>query len=419
MVDRVYLSVPTIEQEKFPGQLTFVEGKADRSIDDFRRSSWISANELSFPGSKDEDWRWVDLERFPDVFFSAQPETAIRISYFDENEALVPKLPDGIILTDLGTAQQKHAGLWAGLAGKTLETKVNKFSSMTAALADSGLLMNVSKNSALSGTFLIEVNYGALTGSAFSHHILHLEEGASATVILQLKGEAADSAALISDLLEISLGAGATLNLTEVQTLPRHIWQISHEKATLEAQASLTWTYATLGAGMTKNFVTIDLNGEGSTALARGVYFASTGQRFDLDTQQNHKAPHTTSDLLYKGAANANGKATWEGMITVDPVAQQTDGYQSNRNLILSDLAEINAIPGLEICADDVKCSHGATVGHLNDDELFYLQCRGIPLAEARTLIVQGFFAGVLDSIPHEATKNELGRIITEKLKEQ
>jgi Fe-S cluster assembly protein SufD len=329
------------------------------------------------------------------------------------------RLPDGVIFADLKTAHQEHAKRWLDLAGKTVETKVDKFASMAAALADNGVLISVPKNVSLPGIVMIEVDYRSLTGSDFSHHIIHLEEGASATIVLRVMGADSQSPTLISNLFEISLAVGAKLNLTEVQSLPRHVWQISHEKATLERNAELTWTYVTLGAGMTKNFVTVDLNSEGANAIARGVYFASTGQRFDLDTQQNHKAAHTTSDLLYKGAATANGKATWEGMIIVDRVAQQTDGYQSNRNLILSDLAEINTIPGLEISADDVKCSHGATVGRLNDDELFYLQCRGIPLSEARTLIVQGFFAGVLDGIPHEATRIELGRVITEKLKEE
>jgi Fe-S cluster assembly protein SufD len=418
MFDRGYLSAPTIALDRFPGQLNFAERKVYYSIDEFRHANWIAANELNLPSYKDEDWRWVNLENFPDVFKSAQTETAVKISYFDENNEHLAVLPDGVTLTDLRMAQQAHAELWVRLAGKTVDTKADKFSAMAAALADNGMLMNLTKNKTIPGIFLVEVNYGALNGSAFSHHILRMEEGSSAKVILRTTGGETEPAAFISDLFEISLGVGASLNLTEVQTLPNHVWQISHEKATLEARASLTWTYATLGAGVTKNFVTIDLNGEGASALARGVYFAGSGQNFDLDTQQNHKAAHTTSDLLYKGAANANGKATWEGMITVDQLAQQTDGYQSNRNLILSDLAEINTIPGLEIKADDVKCSHGATVGKLNDDELFYLQCRGIPLEEARTLIVQGFFAGVLDGIPHEATKIELGKIITEKLKE-
>ncbi len=135
-----------------------------------------------------------------------------------------------------------------------------------------------------------------------------------------------------------------------------------------------------------------------------GAYFSGSGQVIDLDTQQNHLTAQAHSDLLYKGAAIGSGKAIWEGMIYVDHVAQQTDSYQSNRNLLLDDRAEIKTIPGLEINANDVSCSHGATVGRLNDDELFYSQSRGgIPMREAEKLIVEGFFAEVLAKSNDEA----------------
>jgi len=146
-----------------------------------------------------------------------------------------------------------------------------------------------------------------------------------------------------------------------------------------------------------------------------GVYFSGSGQVIDLDTQQNHLAAQAHSDLLYKGAAIGNGKAIWEGMIYVDYIAQQTDSYQSNRNLILDQRAEIKTIPGLEINANDVSCSHGATVGRLNDDELFYSQSRGIPVREAEKLILEGFFEDVLKKSGDEEMTNRLIEQIFEK----
>jgi len=134
-----------------------------------------------------------------------------------------------------------------------------------------------------------------------------------------------------------------------------------------------------------------------------------------VDTVQNHLAPHTRSNLLFRGAANGNGEAIWRGMIYVDPVAQKTDGYQSNRNLVLGEQSEIKSLPGLEICADDVSCSHGATVGRIDETELFYLQVRGIPLVEAERLIVEGFFAEVIEQIPDEMTRNRLGERLSKK----
>lgn len=417
MTDHRYLSLPIVDAEKFPGGLELPANEQDQKIKDFRERHWKTALALDFPGNKDENWCWVNFKNFPDVFNREEIKTGLAISYVDEKGSQQDKTPEGVILTDLRTAQAKHVEKWSSLAGTIVGTHGDKFRAMTAALANSGVFISVPKGANLPGKIVIEVNYQAQnSGSAFSHHILNLHENASATVILKLTGNEKPEPSLISSLFEIRLEKGARLNLTEVQALPSQIWYLSHEKAVVAADASLTWNYAALGANTTKNFVTIDLDGEGAEALARGVYFAGKGQHFDLDTQQNHNAKHTTSDLLYKGAANSDGRATWEGMIYVDPIAQQADGFQTNRNLILSDQAEINAIPGLEINADDVKCSHGATVGRLNEDELFYLQSRGIPLDEAQVLVIQGFFAGILDEVLDESTRNYLSRSITEKL---
>lgn len=419
MTEDLYSSKPLLDRAKFPGQLAMIDRDEVEPVRRFHESNWQFANACDFPGDKDEDWRWVDMQGFPVDFIPAGQHSAIHITWQPDLAGMIETMPEKTIITTLQESQSHQPALWLDLAGKSLDLQTDKFSAMTAALAEQGVLIHIPKGMDVPGVILVQVDYGALSGSTFSHHIIHLEESASATIIIRLTGEASDEPALVSDLFEISLEANARLNLTEVQMLPNHIWQISHEKSTLADNASLRWNYVTLGAAKTKNFVTMDLDGRGANVIARGAYFASSSQHFDLDTQQNHDAPHTTSDLLFKGAAIGTGKSTWEGMITVDPIAQQTDGYQSNRNLILSDSAEINAIPGLEIYADDVKCSHGATVGSLNFDELFYLQCRGIPLAEARTMIVEGFFAGIIDDIPHEETRTMIGRLVSEKLTEE
>ena len=166
---------------------------------------------------------------------------------------------------------------------------------------------------------------------------------------------------------------------------------------------------------MVKQSVEVNLVGEGAEAEVRGVYFPAEGQRVNVDTVQNHLAPHTRSNLLFRGAAIGDGEAIWRGMIYVDPSAQKSDGYQSNQNLMLGERSEIKSIPGLEICADDVSCSHGATVGRIDETELFYLQARGIPPLEAERLIVEGFFAEVIEQIPDEKTRNKLGERLLKK----
>jgi len=147
-----------------------------------------------------------------------------------------------------------------------------------------------------------------------------------------------------------------------------------------------------------------------------GFYFADGAQHLDHDTQQNHKAPHTTSDLLFKGALLDRSRSVWQGMIYVAPGAQKTDGYQANRNLILSRRARADSIPGLEILADDVRCTHGATVGQLEEEPLYYLMSRGIPRRDAERLVVNGFFAEVMTRIPFEQVRERFQRMIEEKM---
>ena len=155
---------------------------------------------------------------------------------------------------------------------------------------------------------------------------------------------------------------------------------------------------------------------QGSTGRMSGFYFTDHDQHLDHDTQQNHLAPHTTSDLLFKGALLHESRSVWQGMIYVAPGAQKTDGYQANRNLVLSRKARADSIPGLEILADDVRCTHGATVGKIDQDQVFYLRARGIPKKEAERLIVEGFFDPIMQRIPFEGVRERFQEAIEEKM---
>ena len=139
-------------------------------------------------------------------------------------------------------------------------------------------------------------------------------------------------------------------------------------------------------------------------------------QHLDHDTQQNHLAPNTTSDLLFKGALLDNSRSVWQGMIYVAPEAGKTDGYQANRNLVLSDRARADSIPGLEILTDDVRCTHGATVGKIDTEQIFYLESRGLPRVEAERLVVEGFFDPIMQRIPFEGVRTRFQEAIKEKM---
>lgn len=226
----------------------------------------------------------------------------------------------------------------------------------------------------------------------------------------------AEGQALHAGTVEISVGDGGRLTFVELQNWGEHVWNFTHERAQVGRDGNLDWIFGAVGSHLTKNFSELDLIGEGSSGRMSGFYIAGGVQHFDHDTQQNHRAPNTTSDLLFKGALTEHSRSVWQGMIYVAPGAQKTDGYQANRNLILSRQARADSIPGLEILADDVRCTHGATVGQLEEEPIFYLMSRGLPRPEAERLVVDGFFAPIMQRIPFEGVRERFARMIDSKL---
>jgi Fe-S cluster assembly protein SufD len=219
-----------------------------------------------------------------------------------------------------------------------------------------------------------------------------------------------------SGIVEIHVGAGANLRFVELQSWGKNVWNFSHERARVARDGNLDWVFVANGSHLTKSFYDLDLIGEGATGRMSGFYFTNGDQHLDHDTQQNHLAANTTSDLLFKGALLEKSRSVWQGMIYVAPGAQKTDGYQANRNLVLSRAARADSIPGLEIMADDVRCTHGATVGKIDPEEIFYLQSRGISIEDAERLIVEGFFEPIVQRIPFEGVRERLTRSIYEKM---
>ncbi|MBI4769744.1 MAG: Fe-S cluster assembly protein SufD, partial [Chloroflexi bacterium] len=216
--------------------------------------------------------------------------------------------------------------------------------------------------------------------------------------------------------VELIVGDNAHLKFVELQSWGEHVWNFTHERARLGRDSTFDWIFGAIGTHLTKSFMTVDLDGEGSTARMSGFYFADGDQHLDHDTQQNHNAAHTTSDLLFKGALKDRSRSVWQGMIYVAPGAQKADGYQANRNLNLSGQSRADSIPGLEILADDVRCTHGATVGQLEEEPVFYLMSRGLPRREAERMLVDGFFDPIMQRIPFEGVRERFKAAIIEKM---
>jgi Fe-S cluster assembly protein SufD len=320
-----------------------------------------------------------------------------------------------VVFTDFMTATRKHPELVKKYLGKIVPDGDGKFAALAASLADSGLFVYVPKGVQVD---LPLHSVAWLNNQAhYSRVVIVIDDGSSATIVHETASPAAGSAqALHAGTVEITVGKGAHLTFVELQSLGENVWNFTHERARVQQNGKLDWIFSAVGSRLTKNFSEIDLDGKGADGKMSGFYFGDGEQHLDHDTQQNHNAPHTTSDLLFKGALRDQSRSVWQGMIYVAPGAQKANGYQANRNLVLSRGARADSIPGLEILADDVRCTHGATVGQLDEEQIFYVLSRGLPRSEAEKVVVDGFFDPILQRIPFAGVRDRLKSAIESKM---
>jgi len=403
----------------------------------FRKSAWATYQSLPMPSTRDEAWRRTDLKglRNGDLTLaehcsSAPPAELIEpligekhggqiiLSANGATITLEAEIAQkGVIFTDLKTAEKNHAALLEKVIGTVVSPDEGKFSALAAALAQNGIFLYIPKGVSIDMPFH-SLLWGADNATAFiSHLIVYLEEGASATYVHEAASNTETGQSMHCGNVEIYVGPSASLKFVELQSWGQHVWNFSHERVKVERNGKIDWIFGAIGSRVTKNFSTLDLVGEGAEGRISGFYFTDHQQHLDHDTQQNHMAPHTTSDLIYKGALSGESRSVWQGMIYVAKGAEKTDGYQANRNLILSAHSRADSIPGLEILADDVRCTHGATVGQVDQEQVFYLLSRGIPKPEAEQLIVEGFFEQIMQRIPFEGVKQRFELAIHQKMK--
>jgi Fe-S cluster assembly protein SufD len=237
-------------------------------------------------------------------------------------------------------------------------------------------------------------------GSALTYRtLIVLEEGAEAEVWEQWLSTDAERAGLFNTVTEIHLGPGANLRYISAQGLSERSWLFASQRAEVERDATLDWVALGFGSGRGKVRMDTRLAGPGASARVTGAYAGADSQHLDFDTTQEHAAPNTTSDLAFRGVLEQTSTAVWRGMIRVDPGAQGTDAFQESRNLLLSKSAHADAIPGLEIEADDVRCTHAAAVAQIDKEQLHYLRSHGLSEAEARGLIIEGFLEALVERL--------------------
>jgi Fe-S cluster assembly protein SufD len=324
----------------------------------------------------------------------------------------------GVVFTDLESAARDHPGLVRDhLFTRAVDPHYDKFSALHAACWSSGTFVYVPPGVVVDQP--LHVLEGIAHGGAdLGHLLVVLDEGAEATLLSEARSPTAQETGLFCGATELILMPGTRLRFVNLQDWGHGVWHFAHQRAIVDTDASLQWTVAALGSRLAKVNQRVALVGEGAQCQVNGVMFTEGRQHLSYHTLQHHQVGHCRSDFLYKAALQDSSRTVWRGMIKVDKGAQKTDGYQRNDNLLLSPQARADAIPGLEIQADDVRCTHGSTTGRVDDELVFYAQCRGFTRQEAIRIVVAGFFQQVFDRITIESVREALGRAIGRRVRE-
>ncbi len=398
-----------------------------------RRIAWDAYEALPMPSShSDEDWRRTDisglhLERFAPLETvdtavldamraqrdSAAPDAAFIFDGPVETliEGADTLLAQGIIVTTLEEAATVHPEL-VQRALAAVRVDELKFAALWNAMWRGGAFVYVPRGvEALAPVWIAHAASGSNV-AVFPTTAVLLEQGAALTVVDAYASPAGTDSVLSDSVVVLSAGRDARLDYCTVQQWGAGVWHIAVQRTLLDANAKLRFTGITLGSRLQKAWWEVILEGTGSEADILGICFGDGTQHIDHQSLQAHVGAETRSNLLLKVAVRDTARSVYGGMIDVAPTAVHADGYVANRNLLLSQGAKADSIPRLEIRANDVKCGHGATAGHIDADQRFYLMARGVRPDEASSLIVRGFMDDVLDRVPHRGFAELAGALL-------
>ncbi|MCB9418421.1 MAG: Fe-S cluster assembly protein SufD [Ardenticatenaceae bacterium] len=321
----------------------------------------------------------------------------------------------GVIFCDMHTAVSQHPDLVKKyFMTQGVQVTEGKFAALHGAFWRGGTFLYVPRN--VQAAAPLHSVLWSVNGRTFTHTLVVLDESAEAIFMDEYASADGDGQSLHNGVIELIVGDNANLIYAGLQDFGQNMWQFNHERGRVGRDGKLDWVTSIMGTRLTKAFQTMELDQPGGWGRMSGIFFTNGRQHLDMDTQQNHNAADTTSDLLYKGALREQSRVVWQGMIKALPGSQRIDGFQANRNLMLDETARADSIPGLEIEADDVRCTHASAVGKLDEEELFYLMSRGIPRNIAVEMSVQGFFDPLMRRIPFEGIRTRIFDRIVEKI---
>ncbi len=407
-----------------------------------RLEAWRIYEETPMPTTKEEEWRYTDLSRklrfgelhvlpreergfAPGVLATSMRSDWAAAGHLVDLEGSVVDVDleeqlarEGVLLISLARAVEEYPELLEERLGtEALPASSGKFQALNAALWTDGVLLYVPRGVRMELPIRVTRWLSTPARAVFSRTLIVAEEGSRVSFVDEALSSDFPEQTLVSSAVEVFAHRGAEVQFVSLQRMGRGAFHLSQQRTLADADSTLDTLNVSFGASVARVDLTAELRGPGANSDMLGLYFGEGDQHFDHNTRQDHRAPHTKSDLLYKGALDGAARAVFRGIIKVHPGAQQTDAYQTNRNLILSEDARAESLPNLEIEADDVRCSHGASVGQLDQEHLFYLMSRGLTRARAERLVVMGFLGEVLSRLPLAGVVDQISELIEERLR--
>ena len=410
-----------------------------------RMEAWDLYESTPLPTTRLENWRYTDLRRklklerlelfdvprvapdsvaYPSAVRAAMDEDHRGTGHLVEIDGAIvhvdldPALSEaGVVLSSLRSALDTHGEfLERYLATKAVPAADGKFQALNAALWRDGVFLYVPRGVRLEHPVRV-TRWASAPGAAyFTRALIFADQESQVSFVDEILSPDFERQTLHSTAVEMFAQDAAQVQYVSLQRMGRGVFHLSQQRTLAHRDSTLDTLNVNLGASVARLDLNAQLLGPGANSDMLGLYFGDEDQHFDHSTSQDHIAPHSKSDLLYKGALDGSSRAVFRGIIKVHPAAQRTDAYQTNRNLLLSENARADSLPNLEIEADDVRCSHGATVGQLDAEAMFYLLSRGLPRERAERLVVMGFLGEVLSRLPLGGVVEKVSRVIAEKL---
>ncbi len=408
-----------------------------------RKQAFEEFQALPVPSQETEEWRYTDLsdlalsfapyvpggrardlDGVPDAILAAVGKVGDRAGLQIQHNSdvmlthLDPELVDrGVIFGDLDAVSATHPDLVEASLHRLVPTARTKFLALHGAFRTGGTFLHVPRDTAIELPLQTLTWLDADGAAVFPHALIVVEAGSEVTFIDRYASPAL-TRALSDAVTEIVVGDGAHVRYAAIQDWGSGVSHLSVQRASVGRDAELRTLSIGFGADLARTETEVLLDSPGGFSEQLGVFFADGEQHFDHRSIQDHAAPNCTSDLLYKGALRDRSRAVYSGWVHVRPGAQKTNAMQTSRNIVLSEHAKADAIPNLEIEANDVRCGHAASVGPVDDEAVFYLESRGIPEAEAERLIVSGFFQEVLDRVRIDEVREGAEIAIQDELRE-